>query len=208
MRLGWPKISLALLKPGRHHPQEREDERDRHDHERDRPADLLHEAKLALRQRHQVSLRRKASCTTVSAMTIDEHDHRQRRGIADVEELEALLVDVEGEHQRAVLRAAAGHQVDVVEDLERADHGDDHDDQRGRAEQRPDDHAEDLPARRAFEPRRRLVVARDRLQRGDVEDHVQPDHLDDAGDDDRRHRPVRLAQPVGPVDADMAPASG
>ena len=66
--------------------------------------------------------------------------------------LEALLVDVEGQDERAVLRAAARHQVDVVDTLKRADGGDDHDDEGCRAEQRPDESCGDLPVRGPFEP--------------------------------------------------------
>ena len=50
--------------------------------------------KLALEvrePRHVAPFLRSVSCTTVSVMTMYEHDHGECRGITDVEELEALL---------------------------------------------------------------------------------------------------------------------
>src|ERR671910_2687631 len=70
----------------------------------------------------------------------EDEDHRKQdqgdgRGIAHVEGLESLLVDVEDEGGRRGSRTPVRHYQGLVEDLERGDHGDNHDEEGGRREQ-------------------------------------------------------------------------
>ena len=60
-----------------------------------------------------------------------------------------------------------------------------------------------LQHRRAVDVRGFVEIARNALQRGEQDDHVVAEVLPDREQDDRRHRPVRIAEPVDRGDAEL-----
>ena len=107
---------------------------------------------------------------------------------------------------RALQRAALGHDVGLGEELEVADHGQDADEQERRRQRGQRDVAELLPARRRRRAARPRTAPRGCLQAGDEDEHVVAEVLPHREQDDRRHRPVRIAEPVDRRDAERAEA--
>ena len=110
--------------------------------------------------------------------------------------------------------ADAGHDVDQVEHLQRADDGDHQQEEGGRRQQRQGDVAELAEAARAVDLRRLVVLARNALQAGQKDHHVVADAApeeDDHDGDDRGLRvvqPLRLRQPESPSVALIGPKPG
>ena len=94
------------------------------------------------------------------------------------------------------------HHIRLGEQLEIAGHRQNADEQQYRREARQRHVAELLPARRAVDACRFVQVFGNALQRREQDDHVVTEVLPDGDDDDRRHGPVRIAQPVDRTDAD------
>src|SRR3970282_871084 len=102
----------------------------------------------------------------------DEEEHHRRRGLAELEVLKGLLVDVVHVDHRRGDRAALGHDLHDVDALEARDRQRDHEEQGGGREQRPRDVAEALPAARPVERRGLVEVAGNGLEPRDVEYHT------------------------------------
>ena len=134
-----------------------------------------------------------------------EQQHQRDReggGVAELQPPEGQVVDVELEHVRRARRAAVpGGDGDRVEDLERADHGDDQHQCQDRPQQRHGHRPEQAPFARAVHPPRLVHRLRQRLQAGEDQQrgvaHVPPD-VDEC---DRRDRPVRVGEERDPSDA-------
>ena len=92
------------------------------------------------------------------------------------------VVDVLQDRAGGEVRAALGHDVHLVEDLQRGDHLQHHDQRRGAAEQRDGDPPDLLPRAGAVDRRRLVEVARDLLQPGEVEHEVEAERPPDGGD--------------------------
>ena len=124
-----------------------------------------------------------------------EHDHRDRARIAELEALEAPVDHVDRHRVRRVHRAAAGHHPHEVEELQRADDAQEDRDADGRAEQRERHVAEHLPAGRAVDDRGLFQLARDLLQAGEVEDHVEAEVLPGDGHEHRVEHDAGVGEP-------------
>jgi len=96
---------------------------------------------------------------------------------------------------RDVAGAAAGEHEDLTEDLKRADHVRDHDEQQNWAQERQRDRPERPPATGAVERGRLVQLARNVLKARQVHDQVVARHPPDGGGDDRPHRCRRIGQP-------------
>ncbi len=77
------------------------------------------------------------------------------------------------------------------------------DQQQRRSQHRQRDVAQALQQRRAVDVRGFVEIARNALQRGEQDDHVVAEVLPDREQDDRRHRPVRIAEPVDRRDVEF-----
>ena len=99
--------------------------------------------------------------------------------------------------QRRVVRAAGAARDDVrlVEQLQAADHRQRRDEEVARLEQREGDLPERSPLPGAVDRGRLVDVGRDRLERGEVEEHERPRRRPDVQAHDRRQRRAGVAEP-------------
>ena len=107
-----------------------------------------------------------------------------------MQERERVLVDEEDGRRGLVERLAGGHDVELVERQERADHADQRDQQDRPAGQRHGHPSGPLPEGRPVDHRRLVDLARDGLDRGDEQDHAEPEDLPDDRRDDRPGRDI------------------
>ena len=106
-----------------------------------------------------------------------EQDHARRRCRSRTGSARSPSRTCSRHRVGGVDRAAAGRDPDEVEQLQRADDRQEHRDPERRPEQRQGHVADRLPARRAVDRRRLLELARDALQTGQQQDHVEPEVL-------------------------------
>src|SRR5690606_21551082 len=125
-----------------------------------------------------------------------EHHHRDGGGVAELQALEGAREQVVHDDLGGAERPGAGHDVDGREDLERVDHLQHEDQVGGGRQQRPGDVAEHRPAGGAVDLGRLVVLVRDVEQAGQVDDHVVAGALPDDQQDDGRHRPLLVGEPV------------
>ena len=133
----------------------------------------------------------------------EQHEGR-RRGIAHVPPAEALLVHQQHHAEGAVGRATLGHHIRLGEHLKIANHGHERHEQEGRPQQRQGEVTELSPGAGPIDARRFIELGRDILQAGDEDDHVEAEVLPHRHENDRWHRPVRVAQPVNRLDPEQA----
>ena len=138
----------------------------------------------------------------------DEDDHGdhpgQRGAVAGIVILEGLEIHPGAEHLGRPAGPAIGHRVDDVEDLERLNDRQRQHDDVGLGQARQGDVAEGLPGVGAVESCRLVILLRDRLQTGEVEDHRKADMAPDLGDEGGGQRRVVVGKPAAgePVQAD------
>ena len=116
--------------------------------------------------------------------------------LGQMELLEADLVEVEGGGVGAGARAAAGHDVDDVEQLDRIQEAEGQREQDQRPQLRQGDVAEGLQARSTVELGRLEHLGRDRGQARQQDHEHEGRPLPGIGGDDRDEVPGRLGQPA------------
>ena len=127
----------------------------------------------------------------------DEQDHANGCRIADLVELEGVLVEREHERVRRVLRPSLRHDLDGLEDLERGDDLDDNNEEERRRYHGQRDLSEGRPLLRMVELRCLIEILRHGLQ-GRCEDQgIVADGLPDR---DRDQRPQGIAWVSEPID--------
>src|SRR5450759_139725 len=125
----------------------------------------------------------------------DHEDVGDGRGPAKVEPVEPVH-QVEDDRPGRLDRPAVRHHEDLVVGLEAADDPD-HVDEQDRGAQAGQGHPAELrPAAGPVDRRRLVVVARDRLERSQEDDRLEPEALPDRGDHDRGERRRRVREPV------------
>ena len=124
----------------------------------------------------------------------DQQDHRHRLRVADLEEPERGHVDVGGDRLGGVRRTAVGHDPHHVEDPQRPERRQQHERERLRPQQRPGDAPELLEPAGTFEDGVLVVLARERLDRREVDDHVEAGEPPQEGDHDRPQRRVGVRE--------------
>ena len=137
----------------------------------------------------------------------DDHEEHEgdRRGVAQVPEAEPLLVHQEGDAQGAVERLPlAGEHEGLGEELEVADAGHHRHEQEGGSEHRQRHVDELTPPAGALQAGGLVEGLGDALEPGRQDDHVDAEVLPDRQQDDRRHRPAGIPQPVDGSDPDPA----
>ena len=130
----------------------------------------------------------------------DEDDHRedqrQRRAVAELQVRERIQIHPEDRRGRPVERLAGGHQEELVEGEQRPDDAEERDEQDRPAVSGNGDPPHALPVAGAVDHRRLVDLLRDRLDRGDEEEHAEADHLPHDRDDHRPERAIGvLAEP-------------
>ena len=124
-----------------------------------------------------------------------------RRGVAHLQVLEGVAVEVDREQQGGVVGAALGHDEGFGEDLQRADDAQDQVEEGDVGDQRHGDGEETAPAAGAVDLGRFVEILGDPLQAGEEDQHAAA-RRPEAGDDQRRHRPALVDQPARTADAD------
>ena len=119
-----------------------------------------------------------------------------RRGEPELLADEADLVHVLHHRLGGVARTPLGQDVDLGEELEGLDRGDDQHEDVGLPEPRPGHEAEALPGRGAVEACGLVEIARDALQPREIDHHLEAVGLPGREQHDRRHRRARVAEPV------------
>ncbi|CDN46056.1 hypothetical protein BN871_KG_00070 [Paenibacillus sp. P22] len=133
----------------------------------------------------------------------DEEEHeRSGGGIAEVAELEAVLVNEQRRGYGAVERPALGHDERLFEKLQPADHRRHADEEDGEAHHRNRDPGQLLPVAGAVQLRRLVVRAVDALQRRDEDDHVEADAAPQRQQDERQLGDRRIGQPSHLVESE------
>ncbi len=134
---------------------------------------------------------------------ISHQDQRQRRAVALFEVDERVLVDPVDRRERRALRAAGGHDVELVEREHRADRADQRRQQQRAQHQRQGDQPHALPVAGAVDQRGLVDVDADRLDRGQQQDHAEADDLPGDGENDRPQRQVGVDEPDDRVGDDV-----
>ena len=131
------------------------------------------------------------------AMSSTQEQHGHRRGVALVQRLEGVDVDVDRDRAGGAGRPAFGHDEDQIGeggDPDRAQH---HGDGDGRREERQRHLGEALPGRGAVDRGGLMQFRRDRLQRRQQRDGEERNAEPDIGDDRPPHGGGRIGQDVG-----------
>ena len=121
-------------------------------------------------------------------------DVGDRGRVAGVEELERLVVDVVDDHRRRVQRPAARGRVDEVEELQREQRLPDDEEDRHRQQLRQDHVPQRRPAAGAVDRGGVDELARDVLERGQVDHQREADPAPDPDQDDHEQRLVGIAE--------------
>src|ERR687894_1420198 len=130
-------------------------------------------------------------------------DVRPRGGEPEVEAGEARVVDVEEARERSVVRAAAGEDVRLGEELEGAYGAEDRAEEDDGPEQRDGDAQKAGYAARAVHARRVVEVLRDVLEAREQDHGIVPRPPPRHGEDNEHPRPERVGAPGNTPDADQ-----
>ena len=139
-----------------------------------------------------------------------DHEHQQeqhprkRGGVPHVVVAEGIVDDLLDHGGGGAGRAAAGHDPDLIEDLEGADQRDDQGKEGGRRKHGQGDVAKTLPGIGAIHRGGFIILVRNILQPAQEDGHQVAGVLPNAGDNDRQHGPIWVEQPGGALDAEQA----